>query len=527
MTEKLLRISEDSSVVRYIFLRLLLCAGLFGLAASVVLAQPWVMLTMSALFNVAAVVFSVMAVSAAAIPKHGDKAWFRWSQLLFDTVLVTTLVWLSDGPKSPFFVLYFMNIVAAAWLLPRWGAVAVAGIDTVAFLVLTFAGLHGFAEWELVTGGALLYTEMTLRVFSLFLVGMLSGFLSENLQVARTALRASEQAVAQIQAEHHVVLNQLDTGILVVDEGGIISALNPAGAKILGPVLSKPFISVLSPKAQLWEQNYRDGGRHRVLVCRQQSLERGGMVVVVEDITEWRQMEERVAREDRLSAVGRLAAGLAHEIRNPLASLSGAVQMMQADAEDVLHGIVLREVENLNELVQDFLDIARPLQLRVTQTDIVPIISDVVVAFEQDPRYQEKCVLKFENAPDTAVMMVDGNRLRQVLWNLVLNAAQATADHGEIKIRLLPWMNGWEIDVEDEGVGISLEEIDRIFDPFFTTRSGGTGLGLANVERIVLAHGGEVTVRSVEGEGTCFRLRVPGDAVSASLEPTDGVLNAS
>ena len=102
----------DVSVVRYILLRLILCAGLFGLAAAVVLSQPWVMFTMSTLFNVAAVVFLVMALSAAGVRRHGDKAWFRWSQLLFDTVLVTTLVWLSDGPKSPFFVLYFMNIVA-------------------------------------------------------------------------------------------------------------------------------------------------------------------------------------------------------------------------------------------------------------------------------------------------------------------------------------------------------------------------------------------------------------------------------
>ena len=217
-----------------------------------------------------------------------------------------------------------MNIVAAAWLLPRWGAVAVAGIDAVTFLLTTFAGLYGFTEWEVVTGGALLYTEMTLRVFSLFLVGMLSGFLSENLQRTRFALLASEQAVAQIQAEHHVILNQLDTGILVVDDSGLIQAVNPAGARILGPVLMKPLTEVLAPLEELWEQGYRVGHVHRVLVCRRQVLERGGTVVVVEDITKWKKMEEKVAREERLAAVGRLAAGLAHEIRNPLASLSGS-----------------------------------------------------------------------------------------------------------------------------------------------------------------------------------------------------------
>ena len=203
------RAAAEVSVVRYILVRLLLCAGLFGLASAAVLAEPWVMFTMSALFHVATVVFVFMAVSAAAIRAHGTKPWFRWVQLVFDTILVTTLVWLSDGPRSPFFVLYFMNIVAAAWLLPRWGALAVAGIDTFAFLFITAAGLYGLTEWEVVSGGVLLYTELTLRVFSLFLVGILSGFLAQNLQRTRSALRASEQAVEQLLAEHHVVLTQL------------------------------------------------------------------------------------------------------------------------------------------------------------------------------------------------------------------------------------------------------------------------------------------------------------------------------
>ena len=288
MNPEQVRPPTEASVVRYIFVRLLLCAGLFGLAAAAVLAQPWVMFTMSALFHVATAVFVFMAVSAAGIRRHGTKPWFRWLQLIFDTILVTTLVWLSDGPRSPFFVLYFMNIVAASWLLPRWGALAVAGIDAIAFLATTTAGLYGLTEWEVISGGIILYTEMTLRVFSLFLVGILSGFLAENLQRTRTALLASEQTVEQLLAEHHVVLNQLDTGILVVDESGEISAVNPAGSRILGPVLGKPLSEVLAPRANLWEQAYRARGKTRVLVCRSKLLDRGGTVVVVEDITDWR-----------------------------------------------------------------------------------------------------------------------------------------------------------------------------------------------------------------------------------------------
>jgi two-component system sensor histidine kinase PilS (NtrC family) len=516
----------EVSVVRYIFFRLILCAGLFGMAAALVLAQPWVMFTMSMLFNVAAVVFLFMAISAAGIRKYGDQSWFRWSQLLFDTVLVTTLVWLSDGPRSPFFVLYFMNIVAAAWLLPRWGAVAVAGIDAVVFGVTTAAGLYGFTEWEVVTSGALLYAEMAMRLLSLLLVGMLSGHLSENLQRTQSALAGTVRAVERLEAEHHVVLNQLGTGILVVDEDDRIEALNPAGLTILGSVVGRSVLDVLVPQGEVWEQDYALGEVAKVLVCRRQRLEDGGYVVVVEDLTDWRRMEERIERKERLAAVGRLAAGLAHEIRNPLASLSGAVQMMQNESEDELHGIVLREVANINEMVQDLLDIARPLQLRVAPTDICSIVDDVVRAFEQDHRYQGRCTV-VANMDEVPQIQIDGNRVRQVLWNLVLNAAQATIESGSIRIQVRVWQEGWSLSVEDEGVGIPVNQIVRIFDPFYTTRSGGTGLGLANVERIVRAHGGEVDVRSIEGKGSCFTLRLPSDAQSASLEPSEGVHDAS
>jgi two-component system sensor histidine kinase PilS (NtrC family) len=516
----------DVSVVRYILLRLILCAGLFGLAAAVVLSQPWVMFTMSTLFNVAAAVFLVMALSAAGVRRYGDKVWFRWSQLLFDTVLVTTLVWLSDGPKSPFFVLYFMNIVAAAWLLPRWGAVAVAGIDTVAFTLVTAAGVFGITEWEVMLGGVLLYTELTLRVFSLFLVGMLSGVLSGNLQRTRTALAASVLVAAQLRAEHIVLLNQLDTSILFVGEDGDIQGVNPAGELLFGAVVGKPVNNVLAPQDEVWEQEYGVGETRRILVCRRQHLEAGGSVFVIEDITNWRKMEQQVEQDERLAAVGRLAAGLAHEIRNPLASLSGAVQLMEDEKEDELHGIILREVENLNELVEDFLDIARPLQLRTLPTDVNAIISDIVIAFEQDPRYQGRVSIS-ASGESVPFLAIDGNRVRQVIWNLVLNAAQATAAEGRIQIRVRSFGSGWEVDVEDEGVGIPVDHIHRIFDPFYTTRSGGTGLGLANVDRIVRAHNGEVRVHSEVGKGTCFTLRFLGDADSGSLEPVDGGLDAS
>ena len=511
-------------VTRYIFLKLILCVGLFGLALSSVAAQPWVMFTMQAVFRIAAVAFSFMAVSLVMVrrsEKIGQSAWFHWSQLLFDTFLVAALVWLSDGPRSPYFVLLFMNIIAAAWFLPSWGPVVVAAVNSVAFGVTTVAGVLGLTPWVIPDNGAALYTDLTLRVFALFLVGMLSGLLADKLKSARRELAATVLAAEALQAEHLVVLNELETGVLIVDREGVIRTVNPAGTGLLGHVEQRLLKEVLQVKRQQWEQEYEVGGRTQRLICRRSRLGEGSEVVVVEDVTQLRHMEEVVEREERLAAVGRLAAGLAHEIRNPLASLSGSVQLMQDESSSPLHAIVLREVEHINGLVEDFLDIARPLQLRTSPTDVAGVVADVVQAFSQDQRYQDRCELLLlrEEVP---MCMVDGGRVRQVVWNLVLNAAQATPEFGRIEVGVAMADGALVISVADQGIGISKERLDRIFDPFYTTRTGGTGLGLANVERIVRAHGGEVSVSSTEGEGTRFVLRFPlqdglGQSVEAQL----------
>jgi signal transduction histidine kinase len=301
----------------------------------------------------------------------------------------------------------------------------------------------------------------------------------------------------------------------------VIRTVNPAGTGLLGHVEQRLLKEVLQVKRQQWEQEYEVGGRTQRLICRRSKLGEGSEVVVVEDVTQLRHMEEVVEREERLAAVGRLAAGLAHEIRNPLASLSGSVQLMQDESSSPLHAIVLREVEHINGLVEDFLDIARPLQLRTSPTDVAGVVADVVQAFSQDQRYQERCevLLLREEVP---MCMVDGGRVRQVVWNLVLNAAQATPEFGRIEVGVAMADGALVISVADQGIGISKERLDRIFDPFYTTRTGGTGLGLANVERIVRAHGGAVSVSSTEGKGTRFVLRFPlqtgfGQSVEAQL----------
>jgi two-component system sensor histidine kinase PilS (NtrC family) len=273
--------------------------------------------------------------------------------------------------------------------------------------------------------------------------------------------------------------------------------------------------AVLSVNGSAWEELYPSGDSVRSLLCSRSGLEDGGSVVFIEDVTRLREMEAVVARKERLSAVGRLAAGLAHEIRNPLASLSGSVQLLRDEGRSPLHDIVLREVKRLNELVEEFLDSARPVRLSIERVKPGDIIGDVSTSFRNDPRYQGRRVLRARAARLPDVLM-DGARFRQVIWNLLLNAAQATPDYGRITIDCVVEGPQLRIDITDDGVGIDPFALRRIFDPFYTTRSGGTGLGLANVERIVRAHDGTIEVESTPGEGTSFTIRLPLGGPSAS-----------
>jgi two-component system sensor histidine kinase PilS (NtrC family) len=236
----------------------------------------------------------------------------------------------------------------------------------------------------------------------------------------------------------------------------------------------------------------------------------GGEVVVFEDVTELRRYEAVQKREERLAGVGRIAAGIAHEIRNPLASLSGAIQMLKDDQDGPLLEIAQREVLRLNDLVGEFLESARPIELRIEPVSVIAIVDEVVAAFGKDPRFGElvDIVVSSEDEAGTEAEL-DPSRLQQILWNLLLNAAQAMPEGGLIFLEVSDAPDSVTVEVRDQGTGISREELSKVFDPFYTTRQGGTGLGLANVDRLTRAQGGSVRVRSTLGAGTTFILDFP------------------
>ena len=450
-----------------------------------------------------AVPFVALMVLALAIGgRWGPSAWFTFLNQLLDIAFVSLVVVANGPPANPWFQLYFIGVLGSVWLGPPWLAVANGGVSALSFYLIS-ASSEGWLD-------SLVNASILMRLFGLILVGVLATLLSSQLRATRGRFVAEQQARLQLETRHELLLDQLRTGILTVGSDGLINSANPAALELLGPVVGLALAEVLQLRGERWEQVVlQDGGDPRKVLCSRSQQPAGGEVVMMEDITRLRIMEEAVAREERLAAVGRLAAGLAHEIRNPLASLSGSVQLLEGEQKSPLHGIILREVHRINGLVEDLLDASRPMTLKAGEVRIPAVMDEVRIAFGNDPRFRSTVKVEVE-ARGECVAMLDEGRIRQVLWNLLLNAAQGMGRGGHVR------MAAEEIDgdrvllvVEDDGPGIEPDRLHRVFDPFYTTRVGGTGLGLATVERIVKAHMGSILVRSHPTQGARFEIRLP------------------
>jgi two-component system sensor histidine kinase PilS (NtrC family) len=236
--------------------------------------------------------------------------------------------------------------------------------------------------------------------------------------------------------------------------------------------------------------------------------------VIFQDLTQLRAMEARVQRSERLADLGQVAAGLAHELRNPLASMAGSVELLRSapglSASDArLMDIVLREAGRLEQLVADFLAFSRPTPPRREQVQFDRVLSETLEVFAHDPFAARVCV-ETALAPTTA--WCDPGQIKQVFWNLLANAAQAAGSaetRGTVRVACGEDAGAARLVVEDDGPGITSTDLSQLFTPFFTTKERGSGLGLATVQRIVDAHGGSVTVESSPGDGARFVVRLP------------------
>lgn len=474
-------------------------------------AAMWLQSAIIAAQYVATVVFGLM-LRTGSEPKRVGRP-----MLAGDLVLTSALVIATGGAQSPYIFLYALTIVAAGALSHRRGAVVVTIAALGSMLAVSlFAWAHAVpfptqvTPWE--QAGVELVRTLGINSAALIGVGALAYIFGDQLERGAETLATTRRAAAELLTLHQDIVRSLSSGLITTAPDGTIITANESATEIMGSgTLAGTPIEGMMPGLPA-------EGRADVMVgaktlgvtvsplrdARDQVI---GRVINFQDLTELRRLEQHAQRAERLATVGHLAAGVAHEIRNPLASISGSIELLrqspQASEDDrTLMTIVHREIQRLNGLIGDLLDYANPRPKQVVELDLATLIDETLQVARGDKAFAN--VEVSADAPHPLAINADPAKLRQVLWNLVRNAAEAGAK--AIRVEAKP---GATIAIVDDGWGMAKDVVARMFDPFFTTKPKGTGLGLAICYAIVAEHGGRIDVTSEVGKGTKVVVSLP------------------
>ena len=478
------------------------------------------------------------------LKKSHNLSFLAYLQISGDILLITVLVYMTGGIDSGLSVLYLLTIISASIILYRRGGYLSASLSSILYgcmLDMQYYNALGLVRSPNFSAMQVLY-QVFINILSFYTVAFLSGYLSDRLRKTSQELRAKSMDYEDLRTMQDHILKSVRSGILTTDLEGQMTACNPAAENITGysyaelksrwhDIFGDSIKGLFGHTDDLKDRPYRfDGqiakknGDMAILgisasLLRDDKNDIHGIILVFQDITKLVEMEEKIRRQEQLAMVGSLAAGIAHEIRNPLASLSGSIQVLQGELhlegdEKHLMDIVVRETDRLNTIITEFLDYARPQTIQAERILVSSVLDETILLLKNSRDFREGITIRVDADPNV-VIRGDAQRMRQVFWNLLINSCQAMPDRGEITVRTLPLSYGggdaaWcEIIIQDTGCGISPEYLDKIFDPFFTTKTSGTGLGLAIVNRLLEDHGGVIDVESDTGSGTKFRIRLP------------------
>jgi two-component system, NtrC family, sensor histidine kinase PilS len=454
-------------------------------------------------------------------------------QVLTDLALVSLVVHETGGWDSSLNFLYPLVIIVAGILLPRVWAHLVAALAFILYgtvLELNYYGLvksYCTTHPELKTLQAIIFVNL----FAYVAIAYLAGLLTTKLRQARVQLRNASGALENLQILHENIIQSISSGLITTGLDGRITLVNSAAQKLLectpDQLLGKPvnivFLDAL-PNVESQQTHaevrfdtataFRKTVRVRVATLNVPDRGPLGYVYALDDLTEIRRLEREVRLQDRLAAVGRLAAAIAHEIRNPLTSIAGSVSMlsgipeMNAEHRQLLD-IVTRESPRLNGIITDFLAYSRGKQYRFEKTDLVPLLEDTLTLMRHRMTAENTGIL-IESRFDVreAWTLADGDKIKQVFWNFGENAVRAMRNGGTLKVAIERLKDDWQVSFADTGTGMTSQQMEKIFEPFQSNFEGGTGLGLAVVYQIVQAHEGKVWARSKPEQGTTFVLRL-------------------
>lgn len=535
------------------------------------LAAPDETLGLDFLYGLAGLTYAASLIYIALLRVLREKwALQAFIQFFGDLLLITGLVYYFGGIASPFSILYFIVIIVASALFRRrtgYAVAALAGLLYTASVVGLYfhwlpepattlhhvgggaaesVGTEGLSSVGVeVPGWRIVYNLFT-HIFGFFMVAYLTTRLAQNIFRAEQELQERQEDLADLQIVHRDVIQSIPSGLITCDLDGVVTSANLAAQEILGKtvleVVGWPVTSLGLFSEDKWsELSVRAGDFPRArpeTVYRRHGIVRNigfsvtpltnadevrtGYILIFQDLSDWRQLQEELRLKDRLAAVGELASGIAHEVGNPLAAISGSVQMLtrsedSSSSENRLLDIILKESQRLDRTIKGFLQFARPKERSNVRFDIAVLLEEHLELLRNSAEVSPHHVLNLDLNPPSVSLIADPDQISQIFWNLARNALRAMPDGGELEVQGRLEDTRYLIRFSDTGCGMTEEERDRMFHPFHSFFDGGSGIGMAIVYRIVQEHGGRLHVKSRPGRGTTIAVELP---TTQGLAPT-------
>ncbi len=542
-----------------IFFRLLVATFLLGLTLyfqgsryNSFLSLPVVYLSL-----LAGSLFFFTAIFALYLKYVKNPILFAYGQLLFDTVFVSLIILFTGGITSIFSFGYMIVIIIAATILSRRGSFIIASASCILYGIILDLQYYGALRYILppelpyaspAPSGSYLYT-LLVTSSAFYLVAYLSSHLTEELKKSKVQLKAKQKDLAQLELLNKNIVQSINSGLITLDNSFRIIYFNRAASEIIGiehlsELLNIPIENIFPNIMSYMPRNNEDSkawdtrtSRGEMVFTRKDGKkmflgfslsrlrgtqgEQFGHILVFQDLTLLKKMEQQVKHMERLALAGEMAAVVAHEIKNPLASMSGSIQMLKSDLDlnplqNRLMNIVSREIDRLNSLVKEFSLLTKTRTGTPQKVDLNKAISDTLTILKSNYDVVSKInIIRQEtNGVD---ILIDPQQLQQVLWNLFANAVEAMPDGGTLTVKTAVENTDEKnskhqvvITISDTGSGIPPEIRSRIFDPFYTTKTQGTGLGLSIVRRIIADHGGRIILDDTNSErGATFKIYFP------------------